>query len=453
MGNGAKADLPIRGAYWSLAALCAMNLLNYIDRYILAAVVEPVQDDLGIHEDALAGLLATAFIVSYSLFSPLMGWLGDRVTRKYLLAAGVGVWSLATYASGLAGRLGMPDLRMPFYGQVPGPFWDLLLARGIMGVGEATYAILAPSLIADLFPKSRRNAAMAAFYVAIPIGAAMGYGLGGVIESLYGWRMAFFVVGAPGLAVALAALWLREPRRGAAEPEEEAAAARQEPLPLLQVYGSLARNRSFIFNVLGMAMFTFALGGLQYWAPKFFHMVRGIELRTANLGLAGVVGISGIVGTALGGWLGDRVGAWLGQVLPPRRGGGYFWFSGLTMLAAVPFYALTLIAVHPVLIFGCMLLALTLTFVNAGPSNTILVNVTAPRIRATAVAVNIFFIHFLGDIPSPPLMGKVSDATGSLFWGLAITIPCVAASGLFFCLGAPHLRADEEAVFHGKQIH
>jgi MFS family permease len=452
MASKATADLPLRGAYWSLAALCAMNLLNYIDRYILAAVVKPIQDDLVIHEDALAGLLATAFIVSYSLFSPFMGWLGDRVTRKYLLAAGVGLWSLATYGSGLAGRLGLSEIVIPLYGPVPGPFVELLLARSIMGIGEATYAILAPSLIADLFPKSRRNAAMAAFYVAIPIGAAMGYGLGGLMRWLYGWQMAFFVVGVPGFAVALAALWLREPQRGASEPEEEKAAARQEPLPLLQVYAALARNRSYIFNVLGMALFTFALGGLQYWAPKFFESVRGMDQFVANLGLGGVVAISGIVGTFLGGWLGDRLGPWLGSTIPPRRGGGYFWLSGLTMLAAMPFFALALLATHPVLIFSAMLVGLTFSFVNAGPSNTILVNVTAPRIRATAVAVNIFFIHFLGDIPSPPMMGKVTDLSGSLFWGLAITVPCVALSGLFFCLGAPHLREDEEAVVRGKNL-
>jgi MFS family permease len=261
---------------------------------------------------------------------------------------------------------------------VPGPFIELLLARSIMGIGEATYAILAPSLIADLFPKSRRNAAMAAFYVAIPIGAAMGYGLGGLMQWLYGWRMAFFVVGVPGFAVALAALWLREPQRGASEPEEEKAAAQQEPLPLLQVYAALARNRSYFFNVLGMALFTFALGGLQYWAPKFFESVRGMDQLVANLGLGGVVAISGIVGTFLGGWLGDRLGPWLGRTIPPRRGGGYFWLSGLTMLAAMPFFALTLLASHPVLIFSAMLVGLTLSFINAGPSNTILVNVTAP---------------------------------------------------------------------------
>jgi MFS family permease len=429
-----------------------MNLLNYIDRYILAAVLGPVEADFGI-KDTLGGVLMAAFVVSYSLFSPLMGWLGDRVTRKYLLAIGVGIWSLATFASGLAGRFGLPAMHVPFYGEARGPFWEMLLARSIMGVGEATYAILAPSLIADLFPQERRNRAIAAFYVAIPVGAAMGYGLGGLIHDWYGWRIAFFVVGLPGLVVALTALALREPPRGAAEPDPDDSVAGQEALPLLRAYRRLARTRSYVFTVLGLAAFTFALGGLQAFAPKFFNEVRDMSLKAANLGLSAVVCISGIVGTALGGWLGDRAGQWLGRRLPPWRGGGYAWLSGLTMLVAVPFFAGAILLTQPVLIFTCMLIGLTLAFINQGPANTILINVTAPRLRATAVAVSIFFLHFLGDIPSPPLMGWVSEQSGSLLPAMMITVPSVALSGVFFCLGAPFLRADEQEVTKSVQKH
>jgi MFS family permease len=278
----------------------------------------------------------------------------------------------------------------------------------------------------------------------------MGFGLGGLIHHLYGWRVAFFVVGLPGLAVAIAALTLREPPRGAADVHDGVTA--EAPLPLLKAYRRLARTRSYVFNVLGLATFTFALGGLQAWASKFFNEVRDMRHDIANYGLAGVVCISGIVGTALGGWLGDRAGPWLGQFLPPRRGGGYFWLSGLTMFAATPFIGAAIALTQPALIFACLLFGLTLAFINQGPANTILVNVTGPRLRATAVAVSIFFLHFLGDIPSPPLMGWVSEYTGSLQLGLAITVPSLALSGLFFCLGAPYLRGDEEAVIRGKDV-
>src|SRR5262249_33920309 len=144
-------------------------LLNYIDRFILAAVIEPVQKSLGLEDaEGLAGFLATIFFVSYALFSPIIGFLGDRMTRKYLLALGVGIWSLATFASGLVQSYG-----------------EMVAARAILGIGEAAYATLAPAIIADLFPPNRRNRALAIFYLAIPIGVALGYFLGGWIYSDY----------------------------------------------------------------------------------------------------------------------------------------------------------------------------------------------------------------------------------------------------------------------------
>ncbi|HZT80865.1 MAG TPA: MFS transporter, partial [Gemmataceae bacterium] len=279
-GKGAPAVAP--GAYWALAALCAMNLLNYIDRFILAAVSAPVQKDLDVPGKALTGILGMAFLVSYSLCSPLMGWLGDRMRRTHLLALGVGTWSLATFASGLAGYL-----HLPAFGGLSGGFWEMLAARSVLGVGEATYTILAPALIADLFPRERRSLALAVFYIAIPIGAALGYGLGGVIDRLYGWRAAFFVVGLPGLVVALLALALREPRRG--ETEAGGPAQTPPPPPVARLAGELARNRSYVFNLLGMAMFAFALGGLQFWAPDFFETERHLDRVQVNVWLGAVV--------------------------------------------------------------------------------------------------------------------------------------------------------------------
>ncbi len=417
---------PIRvsrgAAYGALAALFAMNLLNYIDRYVLAAVVGPVQQTLGVTEDSRGGLLSTAFFLSYALVSPLVGWLGDRVTRKYLLAIGVGIWSLATFASGLANT-----------------FAHMLLARSVLGIGEATYATIAPTLIADMFPRSARSRALAVFYVAIPLGSALGYVLGGRIEAAYNWRYAFFAVGLPGLFVALAALGIREPHRGASEAVSEADVLRHEALPASsRTYAELARNRSYVVNTLATALVTFALGGLAYWAPKFLSHERGLTLRDANDWLGVVLFVSGLVGTALGGWLGDR--------LAPRIPGAYFWVAGCSMLLSVPFVTTALVASRPAVIFSAMAIGLTLAFVYTGPSSAILVNVTLPRIRAAACAINILFIHLLGDIPSPPIMGLVGDLTGRMVWGLGITIPALAASGLVFCFGARYLARDEAAV-------
>jgi MFS family permease len=423
MGDTSTPRAMRRIAYWSLAMLFAMNLLNYIDRYILAAVIGDVQSALKIEDaDELAGLLSTAFFVSYSLFSPVMGWFGDRLPRRHLLAAGVGVWSVATFWSGWVQS-----------------FPEMLAARSLLGIGEATYATIAPTLIADLFPRAQRNRALAVFYVAVPIGAALGYVTGGEVTAFFhDWRYAFYIVGGPGLLVAFAALFIREPVRGASEEGVDDPTLRHEALPLSwSVYANFLRNWSYIYNTLGMAMMTFAVGGLAFWAPKFLSKERGLGGKAATyMGVAVIIG--GLVGTALGGWVADR--------LTGKIRGAYFWLCGLTMLASTPFIYWSLVAREAGVIFSAMSVGLILVFISTGPSNAIIVNVTVPRIRAAAFAINIFMIHILGDIPSPPFMGLVTRLSNNMFLGLAVTLPALLLSGLFYCLGARYLEADQERV-------
>jgi predicted MFS family arabinose efflux permease len=421
-GSTREKSFWLSAAFWTLIALFGMNLLNYIDRFILAAVLEMLGKDVPMNETQ-EGTVGSIFYVSYAVFSPVVGWLGDRVRRKYLLAAGVGVWSLATAGTGLCVSFG-----------------QLLLARSVLGVGEATYAILAPTLIADLFPREQRNRALTFFYLAVPFGAAFGYPLGAFIGTAAGWRTAFFVVGLPGLLVALSATLLKEPPRGGTEGVDEEHRQQHEALPFSwDIYRRLLRTPSYLYNCLGMAMFTFAMGGLQFFAPKFFSTVRHIDPQNVGLYLGAVIVVSGLVGTSLGGWLGDR--------LVPRLSGAYFWMCGVTMAASIPFILLALLATDPLVIFGSLVVGLTLGLMNIGPSNAIITNVSPPKIRAAAVAINLVVIHFLGDIPSPPLMGLVSDLMGKdLFWGMALTIPTILAGGIFFCLGAPYLERDQKAV-------
>lgn len=423
MGSAPAAGSSVRpAAYLTLAMLTAMNLLNYLDRYVLAALLKPLGEELHLNNTQL-GWVVAAFLIGYTFFSLGVGWLGDRVPRKYLLAAGVGVWSLATFGSGLVRS-----------------YEDMLVVRGVVGIGEATYATLAPALISDLFPRAKRNGALTIFYTTIPIGAALGYGIGAGLNAWQGWRVAFCVVGLPGLAVALSALALREPPRGASEEVSEEERARYQRVPLSPaMYRGLLRSPSFVFVTLAMAMNTFALGGLQPWVPKFLADARGMDPDGASLRLGVVVVISGLVGTPLGGWLSGRLAA--------RHPGAYFWVSGLGMLASAPVILAGLLAREPALIFGCILVGLALALMGYGPSNTILVNVTLPKVRAAAVAVNLFCIHALGDIPSPVVIGKVSDEAGNnLLLGLLVTVPALVLSGLFYCLGARHLAADQEAM-------
>jgi MFS family permease len=437
MGTTPQAGSPARPgtrtAYAVLAVLTAMNLLNYVDRFILASVIEPVQRDLGFADnDHAAGVIASAFLVSYSIFSLPVGWLGDRVPRKYLIAFGVGVWSLATFFSGAADS----------YGQ-------MLAARVVLGVGEATYATLAPGIIGDLFARSRRNRMLTIFYLAMPIGAALGFLLGGQIEAHFGWRVAFQAVGLPGLCFALLALALPEPQRGATELADEGQDGRGDTAPLRAgEYLGLARNRSYVLATLGMAMMSFALGGLQFWVAKYLS-VGPDDMSRKEVGswLGIVIAASSIVGTTAGGLLGD----WLAR----RSGGAYFLVSGIGMFLAVPFIVVALLSRSYPVIFLSMFAGLSFAVFNFGPSNTILVNVTRPHIRAAAVAVNLLLIHWLGDIPSQWLVGFVADKmrglgetaekTG-LFWGLTLMVPAMLLSGLFFCLGTRYLKRDQDAV-------
>ena len=408
-------------AYAILATLTAMNLLNYIDRFILAALLKPMGEELGL-DDIQKGWLVTSFFISYTVFSPVVGALGDWLPRKYLLGLGVGIWSLATFGTGFVDSFG-----------------HALLARSILGIGEATYAILALTLISDLFPAGQRNRACTIFYMAIPIGAALGYSIGGAINASYGWRWAFYVVGLPGLFTALATLLLPEPQRGATEEVNEEQRRHHATVPLSWgLYAALLRNRSFVFDTLGMALMTFAMGGLQAWTPKLSRRSARDEVRFGELPAWDRGGPQRP----------DRHTDWrfIADLWRGRCRGAYFWVCGVSMLFSVPFVMIALLVTSPELIFAFILIGLNLALMNYGPSNTILVNVTKPRIRAAAIAVNLLGIHLLGDIPSPVIIGYISDVSGSLLLGLVITIPALALSGVFFCLGASHLEADQEAM-------
>ncbi|HWP34199.1 MAG TPA: MFS transporter, partial [Thermodesulfobacteriota bacterium] len=174
----------------ALALLFAVNLLNYLDRYVVPPLVPLLQADFALSDREL-GLLASAFLLVYTALSPLVGLAADRMRRKGLLAAGVALWSLATAAAAFAGS-----------------YPALLATRALVGIGEATFGTLAPTWIADLVPPERRGRALAVFFVAMPLGGALGYVVGGAVGGTLGWRPAFLVAGLPGLLLAAAVLRL-----------------------------------------------------------------------------------------------------------------------------------------------------------------------------------------------------------------------------------------------------
>jgi MFS family permease len=388
-------------AAYALATVTLLNFLNYIDRYILAAVLPRIKSDLALTDFDL-GLLANAFLVAYFLTSPIFGPLGDRGSRTRLMAAGVAAWSVATALAGVARS-----------------FAQLLAARAGVGVGEAAYATVSPALLSDYFPKDRRGRAFAIFYVAIPVGSAVGFLLGGVLERSFGWRNAFYAVGVPGLLMALVALTVADPPRGMSDEEGESSAA----LPLGDALRALSRNFAYVGTVAGYAAYTFALGGLAFWMPTYLERVRGIELARADTIVGAVTVVAGLAGTFVGGFIGD--------FLTARVRNGHLWLSGVATLAAVPSAWAALYARSPSMYLGNFALAEFLLFLSTGPVNVMIVDVVPIAIRATAMAVSIFAIHAFGDAISPSAIGALSDRYG-LATGIIVVPTAIALSGLLW---------------------
>ncbi|MFI5293887.1 MAG: spinster family MFS transporter [Thermodesulfovibrionales bacterium] len=382
-GDAKLVPFPITPAYgrYALALLFAVNLLNYIDRQVLFAVFPLIKTELHLSDTAL-GFLGSGFMVSYMASAPLLGWFGDRYGRVKLAGMGLSVWSIATAATGMAGR-----------------YSTILASRATVGIGEASFGTVSPGLISDYFPKERRGSVLSFFYLAIPVGSAVGYILGGVLGQAFGWHSAFFIVGIPGLALAVPLFLLREPRRGATEKDAKLS------VPHPADYVSLFKNRSFVIATLAMAAMTFAMGGLAQWLPTFFYRTHGQSIAAGNALFGTITVISGIAGTLTGGWLGDR--------FQKGSGKGYLMVSGMGFLAGTPFAVYALVSSSFPGCLTAIFFAEFFLFFNTGPLNTTIVNVTNPSVRAMAFAVNIFFIHALGDAVSPAILGRLSD-----IWGL-----------------------------------
>jgi MFS transporter, Spinster family, sphingosine-1-phosphate transporter len=406
------------GATTALVLLIAINLFNYIDRQVLSSVEPEIRHTFFgsdyAHAMEKTGWLAPAFLVSYMISAPIFGWLADRMSRWIIVGAGVILWSLATAASGLAGT-----------------FTLLLITRLFVGVGEGGYGPAAPTIIADVFPLLRRGRAMSFFYVAIPVGSALGYAIGGFVASHWNWQTAFFVVAPPGLLMGIVCFFLRDPRDDAAKTSRQRARLRD--------YASLVRIPSYILNTLAMTALTFAIGGLSFWVPGYLEY-RGLP-PSSRIIFGGITVLAGLTATLLGGIAGDR--------LRSRFPGSYFLVSGIGILIAFPFSTLMLFTPFP-FAWIPMFIAIFFLFFNTGPSNTALANVTAPSIRATAFAVNIFIIHALGDALAPPLIGRVADRTNMNVAFLLVSATMLFA-GVLWLIGVKYLPGDTNAVEHAVQ--
>jgi len=450
-----------RWAVTTFVALFLIHFLDYVDRWTLtsAPVATSIQRELEV-SDGQFGSLNTFFLITFSLVSPLTGYAGDRFRRTWLLAGGVGLWSVATVGTGLVENL-----------------TQLRLARAVLGIGEATYGVIAPSLLMDLFRRQTRSRILAAFYLAMPLGYAAGVWGGGKIalgsvawfegtalEAWAGWRMAFFVVGLPGLLAALGMAFLPEPTRGASEEvDPDRAKAHEQSRPTAADYRDLLVNSSYTYVVFGMASFTFAFGGLAYWLPKYLATVKDFGEDKANNIVAMTILPASIAGMALGGWLAD----WLSKRSPRAL----FLVPGCAFLLAAPCVLVGLFSDQEWVIRLSLFSAAVLMLSHTGPCNAIIANVITPNMRATAYAVAIFCLHMFGDVWSPMLMGWTSDyfgdpelmATGigrflasigvtptrdasgephNLAAGMLVVVPAIVLGGCVLLAGSRHLPRE-----------
>jgi multidrug resistance protein len=408
-----QASVPIRKLYprTALLILTALNLLNYIDRSVLFAVQPLVQAEFRVTKTQL-GYLTSAFLAFYMIAAPFAGPLADRYSRKVIIVFGAFFWSGLTLLTA-----------------VTHTYWELLLRHTLVGIGEATFVTIAPSLVADLFPEDVRGRIFGIFYLAIPVGTAAGYLLGGKLGPSLGWRYPFYVAALPGFLLALILFFIPEPPRGQYDSRKET----RERATLL----GLARNPAFLTVTLGMAAGTFSLGGIQVWMPTFLSGARGYSLEAANLMFGKIVVVAGIIASLAGGWLGDK--------LLPRMKSSYYFISALSMGIGVPVMIVGLFSQGRFMLPAIAISAFLL-LVNTSPLNTALVNAVGPHIRATAIAVNIFIFHLLGDVPSPTLMGYVADHH-SLQSAFILPIIAMAVSSAILFYGmkfAPEVSAKAQ---------
>jgi MFS transporter, Spinster family, sphingosine-1-phosphate transporter len=392
----------------ALALLTALNLLNYIDRSVLNAVQPLVQSEFHVN-DAQIGRLTTVFLIFYTISAPIMGPLADRYSRRLIIALGAFAWSGFTLLTAITHT-----------------YSGLLIRHTLVGIGEASFVTISPTLVGDLFPESKRGRVLGVFYLAIPVGTALGYVLGGSLGTRFGWRTPFLLAGAPGFLLATLVLFLPEPERGRFDTLKETAERSR-------VWG-LARNPAFVTATLGMAMMTYALGGLQVWMPTFLSRMRGYTLDQANLWFGVIILFDGLVASLAGGWLGD--------VLLRRTRSAYYLVSAVSMGLGIPVMIVALFNRGPAMVPG-IAVAGFLLLLNTAPLNAAIINSVGAHIRATAIAVNLFVIHFLGDALSPWIIGKVSDRS-SLEAGFISTVVATALSSAILFYGmkfAPPLGA------------
>lgn len=411
MPFASKPDRAVAGATTALVLLTALNFVNYIDRYILPGVQEQIKGEFRLSDERI-GALTFWFMLAYMLTAPVTGWLGDRFPRKPMIIIAALFWS-----------------GVNFFTASVHSYNSLNLRHAALGIGEASFGIFAPALLSDFYRPEERNRVLTIFNIAIPVGAALGYLVGGIVGEHFGWRMSFIVSAVPGAVIALLIFFLmKEPARGASQRER----TKLEKGTVI----ALLRNRAYLASILGYAAVTFSLGGISWWMPSFLQRVGGRSQSNAAFLMGAITVVTGLLGTITGGIIAQR---W-----SKRTSKALYFVPAISAALAVP-PALVCFFGPKSLTIPSLAIAVFLIFLGTGPVNAATLNAVRPEIRATAMAGQLLVIHALGDAISPRIIGAVSDRS-TLNMGLGSTLVTLVLAAIIFFAGsryAPPLHADE----------
>ncbi|MBU3069970.1 MFS transporter [Aestuariicella sp. G3-2] len=410
-----------------LVILTIVYAFNFIDRQILVILQESIKADMGLSDTQLGLLTGFAFAIFYvSVGIPIARW-ADVSNRRNIVSLAITVWSGMTALSGATHN-----------------FYQLLLARIGVGVGEAGGSPPAHSMISDYYPPEQRGTALSFYSTGVYFGILMGFLLGGWINHTFGWRWAFFVVGVPGILVALLVRFtIKEPVRGQSDPASLKAQRDDEDKPnFKQTMSALWQLRSFRFFSVAAGLAAFTSYGVGNFLPSFLMRSHGYDSLQAGTALALISGIGGMVGTYLGGYLADKLGA--------KDQRWYLWISALPVFISFPLMLGTLFYPHSSLILGFLFFSTMTGAFYLGPTIAITHSLLPPMMRAMGSAVLFFILNLIGLGLGPLFAGVVSDAlapslgTDSLRYSLAITASIGIIAAAAFTIAAARLPGDQQ---------
>ncbi|KAI1729537.1 major facilitator superfamily domain-containing protein [Ditylenchus destructor] len=426
-----------------LAVLIALNLINYMDRFTVASILIDIQTYYKI-QDSDGGLIVTTFVFCYMIAAPIFGYLGDRYNRKFVVSIGLVLWILAVFLS-----------------SVSGSFRVFLISRAIVGVGEAAYSTVAPTIISDLFSGDQRSRVLMLFFAALPVGSGLGYIVGASVTYWTGyWQWGLRVTPIIGIIFLIIIVFaFEDPVRGHADHAHLRKTSYKEDVL------SLGRIPTYIYTTLGFTSVVFVTGSLSWWTPACaahaWGMIHGMdkvppEIKASVAETFGVLScIGGLIGVVFGSLLARKWQKGLGPITANPRADPLV--CGFGSLFAVPTMWLALFTVGKWMPLGYLFVFLTIIMVvlNFAITTDIILYVTTPNRRATAIAIQTLTAHLLGDATSPYVIGLLSDAIRgnvetsaasfqALQYALYLPNAVLVLGGVFYFLASNHVEKDRE---------